>query len=411
MYRFAKAGWCSLFILLLLYNPAAMAAPLAPYHIYMDADWSGANPSSQAIEWGIRTALDERNNTIAGHPVKIVRANHRGNNRRHLRNQQIFLDDARALLVYSGLHSPPLLANKKFINDHAILTLNPWAAAGPITRSLAPNWIFRLSIDDAVAGQVIVHHALTKRGFKKLVLIAEDTSWGRFNHQNMSKKANEYGMEELPVIWSNWGISKAAAKIILRQAASMGADAVLLVVNPAESITFATAMAELEPQRRRPIQSHWGVSAGSFSQKVGENVLKVLDLEYVQTRFSFLNGMLSEHAKQVLARAMRLFPDAIKTPQHIRPPAGFKHAYDLTRILLAAADQVQLSGDVKQDRLLLHHALEHLQTPVQGLIKTYHMPFSPPKSDTSDDHEALHIHDFTMATFDVLGNVQIQQEP
>ncbi|MEG3638231.1 ABC transporter substrate-binding protein [Magnetococcus sp. PR-3] len=389
----------------------AYAQDKTPYRIYIDADWSGSIPSSQAIEWGIRTALAEENNQLAGHPIEIVRVNHRGNTRRHLYNQKNFLKDDHALLVFTGLHSPPLLANKKYINNNSILTLNPWAAAGPITRKMAPNWIFRLSVDDAVAGRVIVEHAIKKRGYKKLVLVAEDTGWGRFNHKNMSAKAAEYGIDDLPVIWSNWGISKPAAKIILRKAASMKADAILLVVNPTESVTFATAMAELEPERRRPFQSHWGVSAGGFSKKVGSKVLRTIQLEYVQSRFSFLDGVLSPHAQQVLGRAMQLFPNAISTPQDIRPPAGFKHAYDLTRILMAASHQAGLTGNVKNDRVAIHQALENLKTPVQGLIKTYVRPFSPPKTAHSDDHEALGIEDYTMATFDGLGNVKIHTEP
>ena len=31
-------------------------------------------------------------------------------------------------MVFSGLHSPPLLANKSFINNQATLVLDPWVA-------------------------------------------------------------------------------------------------------------------------------------------------------------------------------------------------------------------------------------------------------------------------------------------
>nr|CRH07410.1 conserved protein of unknown function [Candidatus Magnetococcus massalia] len=380
-----------------------------PYHIYIDADWIGALPSSQAIEWGIKAALSEHDFKLAGHTVEIKRLNHRGNTRRHLANQKRYLQDDRALVVFTGLHSPPLLANRAFIHKQQILTLNPWAAAGPITRDKAPNWIFRLSVDDAVAGHVIVEHAIKKRGFKNLVLIAEDTGWGRFNHKNMRTKAMELGLNSLPVLWSNWGMAKPTAKILLRRAANMGADAILLVTNPAESVTIAQAMAELERENRRPLQSHWGVSAGHFAQRVGLDVLKQIDLQFIQSDFSFLHSNLSELAKRALAKAKNLFPDQIKQARDINPPAGFVHAYDLTRILIAAAKQAGLRGEVIEDRGRLHDALEQLKEPVEGLIKTYQTPFHTPEKAFTDAHEALGVPDYAMAYFDELGDIRLSK--
>jgi len=67
-----------------------------------------------------------------------------------------YLEDPKALLIFSGLHSPPLLANRELINQQGILILDPCTAAGSITRYAAEkNWIFRLSIDDSKAGYVI----------------------------------------------------------------------------------------------------------------------------------------------------------------------------------------------------------------------------------------------------------------
>jgi len=131
------------------------------YFIYLDADFSGAKSSSLAIEQGITNALAEVGNHIHGFEFEIVLKDHRANSLRSRRNLEEFLADDQALLVYSGLHSPPLLANKSFINENGILLLDPWAAAGPITRSNSEkNWIFRLSIDDSNAGKYISNKAI-----------------------------------------------------------------------------------------------------------------------------------------------------------------------------------------------------------------------------------------------------------
>ena len=105
------------------------------YTIYLDADFSGATASSLAIQQGITTALAEVGNQIQGIEFEVKLKDHRANSLRSRRNLESFLADDQALMVFSGLHSPPLLANKSFINDNDILLLDPWAAAGPITRS------------------------------------------------------------------------------------------------------------------------------------------------------------------------------------------------------------------------------------------------------------------------------------
>ncbi len=47
-------------------------------HFYIDADRTGAKASELAIEQGIRTALSQVNNTLAGRDVKIIVKDHHG---------------------------------------------------------------------------------------------------------------------------------------------------------------------------------------------------------------------------------------------------------------------------------------------------------------------------------------------
>ena len=131
----------------LLASLGMAASPLAPIHIYLDADMTGAKSSTVSIERGIRTALAENGNMLGGRPVELMVLNHRGNSARSLANLKKYLVDQDALAVFAGLHSPPLLAHRQFINDNQILVLDPWAAAGPITRPPdGNNWIDRKSV-------------------------------------------------------------------------------------------------------------------------------------------------------------------------------------------------------------------------------------------------------------------------
>ncbi|TWX67855.1 ABC transporter substrate-binding protein [Colwellia demingiae] len=368
------------------------------YTIYLDADFSGATASSLAIQQGITTALAEVDNQIQGIEFGVILKDHRANSLRSRRNLEAFLADEQALMVFSGLHSPPLLANKSFINDNDILLLDPWAAAGPITRSGSDkNWIFRLSIDDSNAGLFISRKAI-EQGFSKPYLLLEDTGWGRSNEKTMTEALNESSIKPKGLSWFNWGVGMNHAKVLLRDIKASGADVIFFVGNSAEGVTFAKAMVDLPQSIRLPIRSHWGITGGDFTDNVPASQRENIDLQFIQTNFSFINDNLSALAKNVLALAVKSNSN-IKHPADIKAQTGFIHAYDLTKIVITAIKQVKLTGDRNQDKSLVHHALEHLVQPVPGLLKRYQRPFSPYNKKQLNAHEALTIEDYAMGKY------------
>ncbi|PKG37941.1 ABC transporter substrate-binding protein [Psychromonas sp. Urea-02u-13] len=389
----------SVFLILLfsVYSYAQPPQPL-PYKIYLDADFVSTKGASESILQGITTALSEVDFTIAGYPFEVLKKNHQANSLRSKHHLEQFLADKQALLVFSGLHSPPILANKTLINNNKILLLDPWAAAGPITRSkTSENWIFRLSIDDSKAGYTITQHAI-KQGFSSPYLLLEDTGWGKSNKKTMTNALQYEDLSPHGISWFNWGLGQNQARIILRDIAESGADAIFFVGNASEGKVFAKAMSELPPQFRLPIRSHWGITGGDFPIEISPTIRKNINLEFIQTSFSFLNTPLKASQQQVLNQAIRLFPE-ISNAYDIQAQTGFVHAYDLTKIFIAAVEQSGLSGNNIKDRQAIKMALEDLKRPVVGLIKTYHQPFSTYTSHAPDAHEALNSSDYTMGFF------------
>lgn len=370
-------------------------------HFYLDADLSHAATSSRSIEQGILTALDEIDNHLQGHAVKLIKLDHRGNSRRSLDNLKLIMADSRTLAVFGGLHSPPLLANRRFINENRLLHLIPWAAAGSITRyGGGENWIFRLSIDDTKAGEVLVRHAVKNRRARHPALLLEETGWGKSNEKTMVKALDRYGVSHTGIFWFKWGTSENSARIILREIIQSNADHILMVANAPEGKMFARAMAGFGKNKRLPFSSHWGITGGDFSQVINTQLREEIELDFLQTRFSFLSQPMSPLGQQVFNRAAAIFGDEIQTPGDIKAPAGFVHAYDLTKILIAAIGQAGLTGEIAKDRMNIRMALENLDESVPGLIKTYVYPFSMFDSRHSDAHEALSIKDFTMGRYD-----------
>ncbi|WP_019026211.1 ABC transporter substrate-binding protein [Colwellia piezophila] len=398
---------CTSFIFIIIYPSNAQAQQ--KYTIYLDADFSGATNSSLAIQQGITTALAEVDNNIQGIQFELVIKDHRANSLRSLRNLEKFLVDDQALMVFSGLHSPPLLANKAFINDNKILLLDPWAAAGPITRTTsAQNWIFRLSIDDSNAGSFISKKAIAE-GFSKPYLLLEDTGWGRSNEKTMIQALQELSIKPVGLSWFNWGAGKNHAKVLLRDIKASGADVIFFVGNSVEGVTFINAMVELPQNIRLPIRSHWGITGGDFPQKVPFSQREKIDLQFIQTNFSFLDDNLSILAKNVLALGIQSNV-GLTNKSDIKAQTGFVHAYDLTKIIIAAIRQVKLTGNKNQDKILLHYALEHLAEPVVGLLKTYRRPFSPYSKKNLDAHEALTIDDYSMGRYNSKDEVVLLKE-
>jgi len=368
------------------------------YNIYLDADFTGTKASSLSIEQGIETALSEINHQIFNYQFKIVKKNHRGNSLRSKRNLESYLKDPNALLVFSGLHSPPLLANKDFINQNRILLLDPWAAAGPITRSnTQENWIFRLSIDDQKAGYVISKNAL-QEGFKSPFLLLEDTGWGHSNEKTMTQALAKKNLKPTGVKWFNWGLGLNNAKLTLRDINSSDADVIFFVGNASEGKTFAKAMFELSKSERLPIRSHWGITGGDFADIINNDMRKSLDLQFIQTSFSFNSPNLNGYPLSVFESAKKQFTE-ISAPKDLKAQTGFIHAYDLTKLLIASIKQAGLTGDRNIDKIAIHQALESLKTPVKGLIKTYTKPFTAYNKMNNNAHEALTLTDYVMAHY------------
>ena len=155
----------------------------------------------------------------------------------------------------------------------------------------------------------------------------------------------------------------------------------------------------LEQDKIIPIVSHWGATGGDVDVIFTEQVKQAISFHFIQSCYSLSSSHQSAFHTSVMTRAKKLFPDEFSSLETVKAPAGFIHAYDLGRLAISALQQIELSGNIKQDRLLFKQALESLQKPVQGLIKKYEKPFSPWSEQQEDAHEALRLENFCMASF------------
>ena len=386
--------WRLSFILLLV-----CAEALATLKIYVSADRTGAKESGISIEQGLKTALSLLDNKLGKEEIEVVLLDHRGSTPRFKKHLKKFLNDDKALVMYSGLHSPPLLSQRKFINENKIPILDPWAAAGPITRyNSTQNYIFRVSIDDSKAGDVIAQNAILKEKFRQPYLLLENTGWGKSNKKSMINALEKMSINNTKSKLFNWNIGTNEAKVILHDIINSNADVIFFVGNSPEGKTFIKAMSEFPKEVRLPIRSHWGITGGDFPTVINHTLREKIDLQFLQTSFSFIKKDLKENEKRIFKELQRLYPN-INTYKDLKAPVGFIHAFDATLLLNEAMKNISIEKSIQNNRQNLKKALENINTPVQGLIKTYTKPFSVFTKNNPDAHEALGSEDFVMGRY------------
>ncbi len=361
-------------------------------NIYIDADYTVHKESAQGIELGIRAAIAEESNSQF--KFNVIPLDHRGNTRRSLANFKKVINDKTERVVFGGLHSPPLISNRDFINKNKVLTLVPWAAGAPITRGDSKNnWIYRLSVDDAQAGGFISSWAVNKYKCKRPRLVLEKTGWGKSNQRNMGKdlKKRKLSFDES---WFNWGISSEASQLLIKSMKKAKNDCVFFVGNSKDAFTIFNTIGEILPKIK--IFSHWGIVGGKTARLSALIKSRKLHVEFIQSNFSFRNKKQSKFQKSVWNKLTTNFPH-IKTPQDIPRESGFVHSYDLTKLYIKALKEKSTTSIRKR--------IENVRD-VQGLIKNYKRPFSPTKNNLNG-HEALSSSNYIMAKFNDNGQIEL----
>ncbi len=396
---FAKARKTALACM--LSGIASVSAVLAePLKLYVDADYSISTSAAQSIELGIRTALSEVDYRLGGEDVEIVPMDHRANVKRSRRTLIHYLGDETALAVFGGLHSPPYLTHKEFINRSEILTLLPWSAAGPITRGSdsLENWIFRLSVDDSLSGGFLINQAVEVGGCQKMALILLETGWGRANFETLTAALRNREMKPVLVEFFSASIGLSTAHNLAHRVTASGADCGVLLSNWDDGARVLNALGETNSGIR--IYSHWGIMGGQFVNRVDAETRSALQLRVLQTC-----GLRREReGNNVLISALHRAAPDVETLAELPAPTGFVHGYDLTRVLIQAAAEAAetdawMTGTISQKRRALRDALEHVERPVHGILDEYHPPFRPFTPDALDAHEALGLKDLCIAQF------------
>lgn len=365
-------------------HAAAFAA--ANIKIAIDAEFGIPNSTSaQAVRTGAQVAVNEINAAggVLGRKLEIIERDNRAVPARSLNNLRELAADPDVVAVMCARYSPVVVELLPEIHRLKMPLLDPWAAADFITdNDFSPNYVFRLSLKDSWALQVMMRHAL-KSGFRKVGVLLPSTEWGRSSLKAAEKTAASDTHQEIVASrWYNWGDPGPTILESYQALRKAGAEALIFVANDREAVILVKEMANLPKEQRLPIVAHWGLTGGQFFELTAGS-LKAVELSVVQT-YSFI-GKTDPIARRVLAGLKSV--TGSDDPRKVVSPVGVAHAYDLVHLLAKAIKQAKSA-----DRSAVRDALEKLG-PYQGLVRQFDKPFTPKR------HDALTINEVFMARF------------
>lgn len=354
---------------------AALVSAASPVFVGLDAEFGNkTSTADDAIRVGMEMAIEDINRAggvLGGRPLELVIRDNRGVPARGIDNLQELaaLPDLTALVT--SKFSPVVLAQLNDAHRLRLPVLAAWSAADNIIdHNHKPSFTFRLSLRDSWVMPRLLQEA-ARRGLRKIGLLVPDGAWGRSNIQAAENYATQH---PVPAIighkiyeWSDPSLGNEYLELI-----HAGAEAILFVGNEPEIARLAVDIATLDPEHRRPILAHWGITGGDPLALAGPAFLG-LDLVTVQT-FSFIDNP-APRAERILQRALKKL--SVSEARQIHSPVGIAHGYDLVHLLARAIDK---AGST--DRARIRDKLERLE-PHDGLVRQYRPAFTPTQ------HEAL----------------------
>jgi branched-chain amino acid transport system substrate-binding protein len=320
-----------------------------------------ASPSAQSGKAGvigIQAAIDDINAAggVLGRKLTLVIRDDQSQPPKSIQNMSDLIDNEKVVAVLGPTNSGNALAWKHLPNQKKVVSMGMIGSGTDITKPMAPgaeNYMFRVSMVDReqVAGLVAY---VAKMGGKKIGLMGETTGYGQGGLKDLEEIAKMQGL--VPLAIEKFGVADTDMTSQLNKMKAAGVDTILVW---AQGTPTGQLVRSMEKINYFPtMMSSWAADNITFFDAAG----KALSNKPIFMR-TMVNPSTSGQKK--------LFE---RTASSLAAPSAFPfvaHGYDAVQILAAAMRQAGSTEGPK-----LREALENLNAPVQGVMKTYNKPFS-----------------------------------
>ncbi|MET0541567.1 MAG: ABC transporter substrate-binding protein [Variovorax sp.] len=364
-FRFTRLAAASL----LAFSAGAFAAD--PIKIGVDGPFTGGSSSmGVSMRDGVRLATEEINKSggVLGRQIELIERDDEAKNERGVQIAQEFINKEKVVAVVGYINTGVALASQRFFQEAKIPVINNVATGSIITHQFdkdPENYIFRNAAHDSIQAPMIVEEAITRRGYKKVAILADSTNYGQLGRDDLEKALKAKGIT--PVAVEKFNIKDVDMTAQLLKAKEAGAEAVLTYGIGPELAQIANGMTKLG--WKVPMVGSWTLSMANYIDNAGPGG------EGARMPQTFIQEPTTPKRKTFIDNYMKTFK-----PKNNRmdSPVSAAQGYDTVYLLAAAIKQANSTEGPK-----IKAALEDLKAPVEGVVTTYTKPF------TKDDHDAI----------------------
>jgi branched-chain amino acid transport system substrate-binding protein len=350
---------------------AGMASAADPIKIGVSGPFTGGSSSmGVSMRDGVRLAVDEINKSggVIGRQLQVVERDDEAKNERGVQIAQELINKEKVTATVGYINTGVALASQRFFQDAKIPVMNNVATGSVITQQFKDqpdNYIFRNSAHDSIQAPMIVEEAITRRGFKKVAILADSTNYGQLGRADLETALKAKGIT--PVAVEKFNIKDVDMTAQLLKAKEAGAEAILTYGIGPELAQIANGMTKLG--WKVPMVGSWTLSMANYIDNAGPGG------EGARMPQTFIQQGDTPKRKAFIDAYLKTFKPK---NNRIDSPVSAAQGYDSIFLLAAAIKQANSTDGPK-----IKEALENLNTKVEGVVTTYDKPF------TKADHEAI----------------------
>src|SRR5690349_1315715 len=314
------------------FSMSGMAAE--PIKIGVSGPFTGGSaPMGVSMRDGVKLAVNEINASggVLGRKLELVERDDEAKNERGVQIAQELINKEKVVAAVGYINTGVALASQRFFQDAKIPVMNNVATGSAITQQFkAPehpdNYVFRNSANDSIQAPMIVEEAVTRRGFKKVAILADSTNYGQLGRADLEAALTAKGIK--PVAVEKFNIKDVDMTAQLLKAKEAGAEAVLTYGIGPELAQIANGMAKLG--WKVPLIGSWTLSMANYIDNAGSNG------EGARMPQTFIQEPNTPKRKAFIEAYMKEFKPK---NSRIDSPVSAAQGYDSVYLLAAAIKQ------------------------------------------------------------------------
>jgi branched-chain amino acid transport system substrate-binding protein len=346
---------------------AAVAAHAQDIKLGFNGDLS-ASPSAQSGKAGvigIEAAIADINAAggVLGRKLTLVVRDDQSQPPKSIQNMSDLIDNEKVVAVFGPTNSGNALAWRHIPNQKKVISMGMIGSGTDITKPMSPgadNYMFRVSMVDREQVAALATY-VAKSGVKKIGLMAETTGYGQGGLKDMEEIVKLHGLT--PLATEKFGVADTDMTSQLNKMKAAGVETILVWAQGTPNGQLVRSMEKIN--YFPTLLTSWAADNITFFDAAGKNLAG---------KPIFMRTMVNPTTP-----AQKALYD--RTVAKLAAPSAFPfvaHGYDA---VLLVAEAIKQAGGT--DGQKLKDALENLNTPVNGVMKTYNKPFN------KTNHEAL----------------------